>query len=91
MERLLRSNFKKYERTTAVWQNGGFCTKFNDRSSIEHLCKTEHFYFKIRHFANLQNVGGHCKGDTETDDINRKKGKNYTIQIGGLRADICNR
>ena len=41
--------------------------------------------------AYTQTVGGHCKGDTKTDDINKKKGKNYTIQIGGLRADIYNR
>jgi hypothetical protein len=46
----------KTERTTAVWQNGGFSAKFNSSSSIELLCKTEHLCFDFRHFAKLQNV-----------------------------------
>lgn len=41
---------------TAVWQNGGFSTKFNGSSSIELLYKTEHLCFDFRHFAKLQNV-----------------------------------
>ena len=44
------------ERTTAVWQNGGFSAKFNGSSSIELLCKTEHLCFDFRHFAKLQTV-----------------------------------
>jgi hypothetical protein len=47
---------KKGERTTAVWQNGGFSAKFNGSSSIELLCKTEHLSFDFRHFAKLQTV-----------------------------------
>jgi hypothetical protein len=43
----------KTERTTAVWQNGGFSAKFNSSSSIELLCKTEHLCFDFRHFAKL--------------------------------------
>lgn len=49
---------KKAERTTAVWQNGGFSAKFKFSSSIELLHKTEHLCFDFRHFAKLQNVIG---------------------------------
>ena len=49
-------NGQKGDRTTAVWQNGGFSAKFNGSSSIELLCKTEHLSFDFRHFAKLQNV-----------------------------------
>lgn len=49
---------KKGEHITAVWQNGGFSTKFNGSSSIELLCKTEHLCFDFRHFAKLPNVMG---------------------------------
>ena len=55
------NEIKKGDRTTAVWQNGGFSAKFNGSSSIELLYKTEHLCFEIRHFAKLQNVSGHCK------------------------------
>ena len=44
------------ERTTAVWQNGGFSAKFNGSSLIELLYKTEHLCFDFRHFAKLQTV-----------------------------------
>ncbi|WP_124642814.1 hypothetical protein [Amniculibacterium aquaticum] len=50
------NEIKKGDRTTAVWQNGGFSAKFNGSSSIELLYKTEHLCFEIRHFAKLQNV-----------------------------------
>jgi hypothetical protein len=46
----------KAERTTAVWQNGGFSAKFNDSSSIELMYKIEDLRFDFRHFAKLQNV-----------------------------------
>jgi hypothetical protein len=52
------NGIKKGDRTTAVWQNGGFNAKFNGSSSIELLCITEHLCFDFRHFAKLQNVGG---------------------------------
>ncbi len=52
-------NGQKGDRTTAVWQNGGFSAKFNGSSSIELLCKTEHLCFDFRHFAKLQNVSCH--------------------------------
>ena len=52
---------KKGERTTAVWQNGGFSAKFNGSSSIELLCKTELLCFDFRHFAKLQNVMHYLK------------------------------
>jgi hypothetical protein len=44
------------DRTTAVWQNGGFSAKFKFSSSVELLCKTEHLCLDFRHFAKLQNV-----------------------------------
>ena len=44
-------NGQKGDRTTAVWQNGGFSAKFNGSSSIELLCKTELLCFDFRHFA----------------------------------------
>ncbi len=50
------NEIKKGDRTTAVWQNGGFSAKFNGSSSIGLLYKTEHLCFEIRHFAKLQNV-----------------------------------
>lgn len=49
-EKILKSNFKKYECTRAVllrqfaslvWQNGEFGAKFNGSSSIDFLYKTE--------------------------------------------------
>ncbi len=55
------NGIKKGDRTTAVWQNGGFSAKFNSSSSIELLCKTEHLCFDFRHFAKLQNVIGNYK------------------------------
>ena len=59
-------NGQKGDRTTAVWQNGGFSAKFNGSSLIELLCKTELLCFDFRHFAKLQNVGGNF------DQRNRK-------------------
>ena len=50
------NGIKKGDRTTAVWQNGGFSAKFNGSTSIELLCKTEHLCFDFRHFAKLQTV-----------------------------------
>jgi hypothetical protein len=70
-ERLLKSNFKKYERTTAVWQNGGFSAKFNSSSSIEHLCKNEHLCFGYRHCAKLQNVSGNFAEPTVNNSTNK--------------------
>ena len=52
---------EKGDRTTTVWQNGGFSAMFNSSSSIELLCKTEHLCFDFRHFAKLQNVICHFK------------------------------
>ena len=48
------NEIKKGDRTTAVWQNGGFSAKFNGSSSIELLYKTEHLCFDFRHFAKLK-------------------------------------
>ena len=54
------NEIKKGDRTTAVWQNGGFSAKFNGSTSIELLYKTEHLRFDFRHFAKLQNVGSNA-------------------------------
>ena len=60
--------YKEKRHITAVWQNGGFSAKFNDSSSIELLCKTEHLCFDFRHFAKLQTVGGHSIDDRTNDN-----------------------
>lgn len=52
----LQGQKTEHQLPTAVWQNGGFSTKFYGSSSIELLCKTEHLPFDFRHFAKLQNV-----------------------------------
>jgi hypothetical protein len=55
------SSGQEAQPITAVWQNGGFSAKFNGSSSIELLCKTEHFCFDFRHFAKLQTVSTNFK------------------------------
>ena len=70
------NEIKKGDRTTAVWQNGGFSAKFNGSTSIELLYKTEHLRFDFRHFAKLQTVT--CKRikptrQTSTTDNNLNK------------------
>ena len=67
-------NGQKGDRTTAVWQNGGFSAKFNGSSSIELLCKTEHLCFEIRHFAKLQTVMCNAtKNLAQITKLNRNK------------------
>ena len=57
-ERLLKSNFKKYERTTAVLRNGGCSASFDSfvvgSSAVLRLT----FVLKIRHYAKPRNVSG---------------------------------
>ena len=65
------------ERTTAVWQNGGFSAKFNSSSSIELLYKTEHLCFDFRHFAKLQNVVRQLRVKIQKN--------NYTYEISKTR------
>ena len=48
----------KHNRTTAVWQNGGFSAKLNIWNSIEHCANFVHLCFDFRHFAKLQTVSG---------------------------------
>lgn len=58
------------ERTTAVWQNGGFSAKFKFSSSIELLCKIEDLCFDFRHFAKLQTVTSNARSSKSLSAFN---------------------